>query len=182
MPCFTIPIHEHGDPNRPGPYPHGKGAADSKLAKIADVLQRAEDLIRREQQTIPPPPAPVYTKAGKLKKRQPQEALTSVERDRREEVAVAVSAMRSSWSPEEDANINEMVTAIRSGRKMNAAGFGQRASIDYIQWKIADDLKAIEGWAYGGGPSSVFGASAVLRMARRVRAGEEVLRRLQQTK
>lgn len=23
MPCFTVPIHEHGDPTRPGPYPHG---------------------------------------------------------------------------------------------------------------------------------------------------------------
>jgi hypothetical protein len=25
VPIFTVPIHEHGDPDRPGPYPHGKG-------------------------------------------------------------------------------------------------------------------------------------------------------------
>lgn len=27
MPLFTIPIHEHGDPSRPGPYPHGGGGS-----------------------------------------------------------------------------------------------------------------------------------------------------------
>jgi len=30
---FTQPIHEHGDPSRPGPYPHGDGAASLTRGK-----------------------------------------------------------------------------------------------------------------------------------------------------
>ena len=33
MPIFTQPVHEHGDPDRPGPYPH----ADAKRQRIGRI-------------------------------------------------------------------------------------------------------------------------------------------------
>lgn len=69
MPVFTIPLHEHGDPSRPGPYPHGGKKRGLKGETTPDVPENADHfLVGVEWTPMPTRPWRVVTKSGRVLK------------------------------------------------------------------------------------------------------------------
>ena len=59
MPAFLTPIHEHGDPDRPGPYPHAGGGREAKKQVRLTPTYRPDEvfalkLYRGDMDTDPP--------------------------------------------------------------------------------------------------------------------------------